>query len=259
MVILQERNAVMRNSTITFLVVVGILVGPTIGVEEGPKEEVMMPAEVKMAPVKPEAPKADVAKEMKLSIIKLEKPNFETGAPLMKALKHRKSDRDFSDKKLTLRQLSEVLWAADGVNRDDGKRTSPSAMARYPVDIYAVLAEGVYFYDVAKHELVPVVEGDFRSQTGGQPFVATAPLNVVFVASLDRFGGRPGREMPNETKMQWAALEVGCQSQNIYLYCASEGLATVIRGMVDKEKLGPTMKLKPEQVIICAQTVGLPK
>jgi SagB-type dehydrogenase family enzyme len=243
----------MKNSVIASLVVVGILVGSTVGIEE----KIVMPAEVKTVAAEPNKP----AVEMKLAVIKLEKLNFEKGMPLMKALKQRKTDREFSDKKLTAQQLSEVLWAADGVNREDGKRTSPSAMARYPVDIYAVLAEGVYFYDVAKHELVPVAEGDFRSQTGSQPFVATAPLNVVFVASLDRFSDprRPGREMPDEVKMQWAALEAGCQSQNIYLYCASEGLATVIRGMVDKEKLAPTMKLKPGQVIICAQTVGLPK
>jgi SagB-type dehydrogenase family enzyme len=238
----------------------GVSAGAEQKTAAGPAgEKVIMPADVKA--VKPEASKAEAVTEMKLSVIKLEKPNFETGAPLMKALKQRKSDRDVSDKKLTPRQLSEVLWAADGVNRDDGKRTSPSAMARYPVDIYAVLAEGVYLYDVAKHELVPVAEGDFRKQAGSQPFVATAPLNIIFVANLDRFSDprRPGREMPNETKMQWAALEAGCQVQNVYLYCASEGLATVVRGSVDKEKLGATMKLKPEQAIICAQTVGLPK
>jgi SagB-type dehydrogenase family enzyme len=198
---------------------------------------------------------------MKLAPIKLEKPDFEKGVPLMKALKQRKSDRAIGDRKLTRQQLSEVLWAANGVNRDDGKRTAPSAMSRYPVDIYAVLEEGIFLYKPKEHELVPVAEGDFRKQTGMQPFVPTAPLNIIFVADLEKFADprRPGRDIPNELKMQWAAIEAGCQVQNVYLYCASEGLATVVRGMVDRENLGKAMKLRPEQSIICAQTVGLPK
>ena len=207
--------------------------------------------------VEPNRPSA----EAKPVVIALEKPDVTGGMPLMRALKNRRSDREFSEKELSKRQLSEVLWAANGVTRDDGKRTVPSAMDRRPMDVYAVLTEGIYFYDTKRHELVCVAEGDLRAHTGGQPFVKGAPLNLVFVADLSRFSDprRPGREMPSDLKMQWATLEAGCQVQNVYLYCASEGLATVVRGMVDKEKLGPLMKLRDEQVIICAQTVGLPR
>jgi SagB-type dehydrogenase family enzyme len=252
----------MRKSMVVLAAVVAMTAGSVWALEQGVGLRGDINSRRVTGPDKAAVAEANApAVEMKLKSIKLEKPNLEKGMPLMKALKERKTDRNISDRPLTRQQLSEVLWAADGVNRDDGKRTAPSAMARYPIDIYAVLAEGVYFYDIAKHELVPVAEGDFRKQAGGQPFVATAPLNVVFVANLSKFDDprRPERKMPDDVKMQWAALEVGCESQNIYLYCASEGLATVIRGMVDKAKLGPTMKLKPEQAIICAQTVGVAK
>ncbi|HSV26352.1 MAG TPA: SagB/ThcOx family dehydrogenase [Sedimentisphaerales bacterium] len=207
--------------------------------------------------VEPNTPAAEV----RPVIIALEKPDMTGGMPLMMALKNRRSDRAFSEQELSKRQLSEVLWAANGVNRDDGKRTVPSAMDRRLMDVYAVLADGIYFYDPQKHALVLVAEGDLRAYTGTQPFVRNAPLNLVFVADLSRFNDprRPGREIPHDLKMQWATLEAGCQVQNVYLYCASEGLATVVRGMVDRERLAPLMKLRDEQVIICAQTVGLPR
>jgi hypothetical protein len=118
-------------------------------------------------------------------VIKLNQPDLKKGVPMMEALKKRKTERNISDKKLTLQQLSEVLWAADGINRpNEGKRTSPAAMAKYAVDIYAVLPEGVYLYDVAKHELSPIVKGDFRKESGMQEFVYIAPVNLVYVLNL---------------------------------------------------------------------------
>ena len=186
-------------------------------------------------------------------IIKLSKPDLAKGIPTMEALSKRRTNRNLSDKKLTLQQLSEVLWAADGVNRPDGKRTAPAARAKYAVDIYAVLPEGVYLYDVAKHELTLVVKGDFRRECGMQDFVYIAPLNLVYVLNLKNWD--TSRPMPQQKRDRWIAVELGCIAENVHLYCASEGLGTVIRGMIDENKFGEVIKVKPE-LILMAQTVA---
>jgi nitroreductase len=187
-------------------------------------------------------------------VIKLSKPDLKKGAAMMEALSKRRTDRNLSDKKLTLQQLSEVLWAADGVNRPDGKRTSPAAMAKYAVDIYAVLPEGVYLYDVAKHELSPIVKGDFRKESGMQDFVYIAPVNLVYVLNLKNWQDI-SRPIPEQKRDRWIAVELGCIAQNVHLYCASEGLGTVIRGMIGEKKFSEVIKVKPEQILM-AQTVG---
>ncbi len=192
-------------------------------------------------------------------VIKLNPPDLNGGISLMQSLNKRKSTRDISDKKLTIQQLSDVLWAADGVNRSDGKRTSPAAMGVYCVDIYAVLPEGIYLYDPAKHELAPVAKGDFRKTAGMQDFVFIAPLNLVYVFTLrnpkESHGTAP---VPEERRKVWGDVEAGCMVQNVYLYCASQGLAAVVRGMVDQKKFGELIKVKPEQIVV-AQTIGYPK
>jgi nitroreductase len=190
-------------------------------------------------------------------VIKLNQPDLKKGVPMMEALSKRKTERNLSDKKLTLQQLSEVLWAADGVNRPDGKRTSPAAMAKYAVDIYAVLPEGVYLYDVAKHELSLVVKGDFRKESGMQEFVYIAPVNLVYVLNLKNWQDM-SRPIPEQKRDRWIAVELGCIAQNVHLYCASEGLGTVIRGMIDENKFSAVIKVKPEQILM-AQTVGCVK
>jgi SagB-type dehydrogenase family enzyme len=188
-------------------------------------------------------------------VIKLNQPDLKKGVPMMEALKKRKTERNISDKKLTLQQLSEVLWAADGINRpNEGKRTSPAAMAKYAVDIYAVLPEGVYLYDVAKHELSPIVKGDFRKESGMQEFVYIAPVNLVYVLNLKNWQDM-SRPILEQKRDRWIAVELGCIAQNVHLYCASEGLGTVIRGMIDEKKFSEVIKVKPEQILM-AQTVG---
>ena len=218
-----------------------------------------VPALAILASAQPSFSKDGTAEDLQAAIakggvIKLNQPNSDKGMPLMKALKKRMTHRNISDKKLTLQQLSEVLWAADGVNRPDGKRTSPAAMAKYAVDIYVVLPEGVYLYDVAKHELAPVAKGDYRKECGSQDFVYTAPVNLVYVTNLKNWENL-NRPVPEKKRDRWIILEAGFFVQNVYLYCASEGLGTVVRGYIDENKFGKVIKVKPERVIL-AQTIG---
>jgi SagB-type dehydrogenase family enzyme len=183
-----------------------------------------------------------------LKPIALEKPQTDGGKPLMQALKERKSEREFSPEKLSPQMLSNLLWAAWGVNRPDGRRTAPSASNRQEIDVYAITAEGIYLYNAKAHQLEPVAAGDFRAAAGPQPFVAQAPLNLVYVADQAK---------TKNSEMTYA--DTGFISQNVYLFCASEGLATVARGSVDRAALAKTLKLRPDQAITLAQTVGYPK
>lgn len=190
-----------------------------------------------------------------LKPVELLKPQMDGGRPLMQALKNRSSSRSFSSERLPPQVLSNLLWAAFGVNRpDSGKRTAPSAMNKQEIDIYVATAGGLYVYDAQGQKLNPVLAEDVRAATGTQPFVKEAPLNLVYVADLAKAGG----ESP-EDRILYPAADTGFIAQNVYLFCASEGLATVVRGSVDRPALSKLMKLRPEQKIMLAQTVGYPK
>ena len=172
----------------------------------------------------------------------------------MEALKLRRSSREFSGRKLPDQVLSNLLWAAWGVNRpDSGKRTAPSAMNRQEIDVYVATADGAYLYDAKANELKPVSAEDVRALTGRQKFVKDAPVNLIYVADLAKMRG------PAEQKAMWAAADTGFIAQNVYLFCASEGLATVVRGLVDKPALTKALKLRDDQMVILAHTVGYPK
>lgn len=190
-----------------------------------------------------------------LKPIPLPQPQMEGGKPLMQALKERKSTRVFSSEKLPMQTLGNLLWAAFGVNRPDtGQRTAPSAMNRQEIDIYIATTDGLYLYDAKGNALQPVLTNDVRAATGTQSFVKEAPVELVYVADYARMGGGT-----DEGKNLYAAADTGFISQNVYLFCASEDLATVVRGSVDRTALAKTMKLRPEQKIILAQTVGYPE
>ena len=191
-----------------------------------------------------------------LTAIKLLTPSLDGDKPLMQAIKERKSSREFDTTALSMQDLSNVLWCANGINRpENGHRTAPSAMNRQDIDVYAVLVNGIYLYDATQHQLTPVAAGDFRKEAGMQEFVATAPLNIVFVSDMAKF--ETARQP--EDKIWMAGLDAGHCSQNVYLYCASDNLAVVTRMSLDKTKMGELMKLRPEQQIVLAETVGYPK
>jgi len=193
-----------------------------------------------------------------MDIIRLAKPNFKKGLPVMEALSQRRTVREIKNDELSLEHLSEVLWSANGVNREDGKRTAPSACDKKMTEIYAVLPNGIYQYAAPKHELIPVAEGDFRKLAGVHEFAFSAPLNMIFVADLDKMEKMP-RQEPEENKILYAHVEAGHQAENVHLYCASEGLGATVRIIIPREELSKAMNLKPRQIIILAQTIGYPK
>jgi SagB-type dehydrogenase family enzyme len=199
------------------------------------------------------APPAGAAENAQAIVLPV--PQKGGGMPLMQALNQRQSDREFSAEKLAPQILSNLLWAAFGINRtDSGKRTAPSASNRIELDIYVALADGLFIYEAKTHRLEPVLNDDIRAATGTQDYVAKAPVNLIYVADLARMGNSSA-----QSKDFYSATDTGFVSQNVYLFCASEGLATVVRGGVDKPALAKLMRLRPEQKIILAQSVGYPR
>ncbi len=190
--------------------------------------------------------------------IQLTEPGMDDTGTLMQALRDRASSRSFSPDTLSTEVLSDLLWAAFGINRpDSGRRTAPSAMNRQEIDVYVAMEKGLFLYDAAGGALRLVSPADLRASTGMQPFCATAPVDLVYVADLARMDP-DGRGMTEDEMLFWAACDTGFIGQNVYLFCALNGLATVVRGAVDKEALSMAMGLRPGQRIILAQTVGYP-
>ena len=178
-------------------------------------------------------------------------PRSEGGQPLFAALKLRRSIREYSDRQLPAQMLSDLLWAAFGVNRPSGDRTAPYWRHVMVIDVYAAMADGVWLYEPKAHALLPHMKDDIRAETGRQDFVGGAPLNLIYVAHGERM-----TDVAPEERRLYASVDAGFIGQNVYLFCASEGLATVFRGAVDQSKLARTMGLPDQQFVTFAQTVG---
>jgi nitroreductase len=182
-------------------------------------------------------------------------PQITGGKPLYAVMAERKTERAFGEKPVDAQTLSNLLWAGFGINRpSQGRRTAPSAKNWQETDIYVATAEGTFLYEAKTHSLSLVADKDLRALCGKQDFVAKAPLNLIYVADKARISssGSAGDE-----ELAWA--DTGFISQNVYLACASEGLATVVRANVDKLALGKALSLRDKQFITLSQTIGHPK
>jgi len=175
------------------------------------------------------------------------------GQPLMSALNLRRSTRAYTDRKLPAQTLSNLLWAAFGINRPTGDRTAPYWRHIMVIDVYAAMHDGVWFYDPKAHALQLHLPDDIRADTGLQDFVAVAPLNLIYVAR-----GEQMTDLKPADRRLYSSVDTGFIGQNVYLYCASEGLGSVFRGAVDYTKLERILKLPDQQFVTFAQTVGYP-
>lgn len=184
--------------------------------------------------------------------IDLPSPRRTGGMPLMEALARRHSSREFDGRALPRQTLSDLLWAAWGYNRAD-KRTAPSSRDKQEIELYVAMKDGLYRYDAAEHRLCLVSEKDLRPLTGTQPFVADAPINIIYVCRKQLITGKTPDELIAATY-----ANTGFIAQNVYLFCASESLATVVRAMVDRDKLAAAMALPDNSMITLVQTVGYP-
>lgn len=176
--------------------------------------------------------------------IQLPEPTRNGGMPLMEAVNNRQSSREFTDATLTHQQLSDMLWIACGYNRPD-KRTVATALNRQEMSAYVITPEAVYRYEPKENKLIHINSGDHRSVSAMQDYAKVAPLNVALVADLAK-----------QDKDIFAAMTVGAMSNNIYLWCASEGFKTVVRASFDQEGLKKALKLNDKETVLLVQTVG---
>ncbi len=204
-------------------------------------------------------PNISLAQEAKP--IQLSKPQIGSGNSLMQLLWKRMSSRQFSPEPLPVEVLSNLLWAGFGINRPDGKRTAPSAMNCQDIDIYVILPDGLYLYDAKANQLKLILAEDLRGLAGTQAYVKEAPVNLIYVSDYAKLGGKIRKISDGSTSLKTCSLVPmrDSSAQNVYLYCASEGLATVVRAFIDIPALSKVMKLRPDQKIILAQSVGYPR
>jgi nitroreductase len=186
--------------------------------------------------------------------IVLPAPDKSGGMPLMEAMAARHSAREFSLKELSLPMLSNMLWAAFGINRADGGRTAPSAINAQEIDLYVALPSGAYLYDAAANALRLVASSDLRRVTGYQDFVDEAALDLVYVADHGRM-----KLVPAASRESYASVAAGAIAQNVYLFAAGNGLSNVIRAWIDRDAIANALGLAHDQQVLLSQTVGFPK
>ena len=182
--------------------------------------------------------------------IVLPKPRLNTGKPLMQCIAERRTSRSFSAEELPLQTVSEVLFVADGITSPDGKKSVPTARTRQNQRVYAFRADGVYLYNNKKHALDKVLDGDLRKNCGKQAFHAVAPLVLVYVSDMSAVGNTPVQQAI------YSGNHSGHAAQNVYLYAASEGLSTVICGLLDRDLIKKILKLGEDDMVIFSQPVG---
>jgi hypothetical protein len=206
---------------------------------------------------------ADVATASggKLLAIALPPPRAEFGASLAQALRARCSVREYETRPLSLQSVADLLWCAFGVNRPaSADRTAPSWCHAIETELFLATVEGVWRYDAVSQRLLPHLAGDIRIETGSQDFVGVAPVVLIYVASGDRLQAAAGQtSVSAAAKLRAASTDAGFIGQNVYLYCASVGLASVFRGAFDAAKVGRLLDLPAEQFVTFVQTVGYPK
>lgn len=196
---------------------------------------------------------ASLSGQQQFSDIKLNAPDLARGATIMKAFEKRASATKFNEKELSLQDLSDLIWAADGINRpESGKRTAPSATNAQDVDIYVFTKNGVYFYDAKTNTLVARIEGDNRAMVAGaQPAFAKAPVMLLLVSDISRFRGDD-----TARKLSWAAMDAGIISENICLFCSGAGLVTRPRAFMETEKIKQLLNLSSTQYPLLNNPVG---
>lgn len=177
------------------------------------------------------------------------------GLPLIDVLRLRHSTRGYDSRGLPIGLLSELLWAAFGINRPEtGDRTAPYWRHVMVIDIYVAMADGVWIYSPGQHALLPHLATDIRAATGLQDFVGEAPVELIYVAHGERM-----HDLVAGERRLYASVDAAFIGQNVYLFCASEGLGTVFRGAFDRRKLAQAMQLGDSQFITFVQTVGYPE
>jgi SagB-type dehydrogenase family enzyme len=184
--------------------------------------------------------------------IPLPQPDTSGGVPLMQALQNRRSTKEFTSRAIPQQQISNLLWAAFGINRQEsGKRTAATAVNCQDIDIYVVFENATYIYEAKQHCLIPVVNRDLRSLAATQDYAKVAPINLVYVSDTSKM-----RDSFGDKKAIYGAFHAGSISQNVYLYCASAGLGAVVRDSVDRTGLSEALNLREDQVNVMGQSVG---